>query len=365
MSTRSAPAGPPGAAQAAPGAARPPASDLADRPLVIAWEVTRACGYRCHHCRADAQPRPLPGELDAAQGRALVDALSPFAGSVLVLTGGDPLLRKDLEALVERAAGVGLAVALTPSATPRVRTERLRSLRDAGVRQVALSLDGAGPPSHDGLRGLRGSFARTLRILEAAREEGLRVQVNTTVTRRNQDELEDVAHLAEGVGAEMWSVFFLVPVGRAQSREMISAEDHERAFHRLADLAGRVPFRLKVTAAPAYRRVLVERGVPRAALPPAANDGRGFMFVSHDGEVCPSGFLPISAGNVRTSSPVDLYRGSRLFRELRDPALLRGRCGRCPFRDTCGGSRARAFAVSGDHLGEDPACVFEPEGTTC
>jgi radical SAM protein with 4Fe4S-binding SPASM domain len=338
----------------------PGAVDLDRRPVVIAWEVTRACPYRCDHCRADAQTKPAPGELDSREAEALVDALQGFAGSTLVLTGGDPLLRRDLEGLVRRAVDRGLSVALTPSATPLVTPERLDALRRAGVRQVALSLDGADAETHDGLRRLRGSFDRTVGLIHAAAELGCAVQVNTTVTRRNVDQLERVAALVGDAGVVMWSAFFLVPVGRARTEDMLSPDEHEAAFHRLADIAAGVSFRVKVTEAPAYRRVLLQRGAGRAALPPPVNDGRGFMFVSHDGQVCPSGFLPYSAGNVREHSPVDLYRDAEVFRRLRDPSRLEGRCGRCEFRDVCGGSRARAWAITGNAFAEDPSCIHMP-----
>ena len=341
---------------------RPPA-DLDRQPIVIAWETTRACPYRCAHCRADARPLPQPGQLDAAEALELVDSLEPFAGSILVLTGGDPLLRPDLEEIVRRARRRGLRVALTPAATPRVTEERLASLQNAGVGQVALSIDGADAASHDGLRDLPGSFHRTLRILERARGLGFPLQVNTTITRRNAGEIDAMARLVADAGAAVWSVFFLVPTGRGRTADLLTPHGHERAWRRLATMWGRTPFRIKVTAAPPFRRVLEESG--RAAGPDAgqANDAKGFMFISHDGEVCPSGFLPISAGNVRHGSPVDLYRDSPLFRSLRDPARLHGRCGACRYAAVCGGSRARAYALGGDPLGEDPTCIHRPEDT--
>ena len=323
--------------------------------------MTRSCPYRCAHCRADAQPRPAPGQLDREEARSLVDRLAPFAGSILVLTGGDPLLRPDLEEIVARARGRGLRVALTPSATPRVSGERLSALQSAGVSQVALSLDGASAASHDGLRALPGSFRRTLRILDRARSLGFPLQVNTTISRRNVAEIDAMADLVAGTGAAVWSVFFLVPTGRGRRSDMLDPHGHERAWRRLARMWGTTPFRIKVTAAPPFRRVMAEMGRGGGTTAGQANDAKGFMFVSHDGEACPSGFLPLSAGNVRRASPVDLYRDSPLFRALRDPSRLRGRCGRCAYRTICGGSRSRAYALGGDPLGEDPTCIHRPE----
>lgn len=341
------------------------AADLGQDPLVVAWEVTRACGYRCRHCRADARPRPLPGQLDAAEGGRLVDDLARFRGTILVLTGGDPMLRPDLEDLVARAAGQGLRVAVTPSATARVTPARLAALRNAGAEQVAISIDGPGPETHDAMRGVPGSFARTLRIAAAAREEGFPLQVNSTVTRAGAGALEAMAARVAAIGASMWSVFFLVPTGRAQRADMLDAAGHEEALRRLVGMRSGLPMRLKVTAAPAVRRVEAQMAaeglVPTPPRPLPVNDGRGFMFVSHDGRVSPSGFLPLEAGNVRNASAVDLYREAPLFRALRDETRLGGRCGRCSWRALCGGSRSRAYALTGDPLGEEPTCLHQPE----
>jgi radical SAM protein with 4Fe4S-binding SPASM domain len=339
--------------------------DLARDPVIVAWEVTRACGYRCRHCRADARPHALPGELDADEGARLVDDLARFSGTVLVLTGGDPMLRRDLEDIAGRAADRGLGVALTPSATVRVTPARLRALHDAGVRQVAVSLDGHDAAAHDAQRGVRGSFDRTLRILRDARETGFPLQVNSTVTRDSVGALDRMAETVAGLGIAMWSVFFLVPTGRGAQADMLDAEGQEAALRRLVRMRAGLPMRLKVTAAPAVRRVEAQLAadgeVPPPPPPAPVNDGRGFMFVSHDGRVMPSGFLPLAAGDVRTGSAVDIYRDAPLFRALRDPERLTGRCRVCPWSAVCGGSRARAYALTGDPLAEEPTCPYVPE----
>jgi AdoMet-dependent heme synthase len=359
------------AASIVAGPERPSGPDLNVAPVVVAWEVTRACGYACVHCRADAQPWRSTNELLAEEGRRLVAQLALFPRPpILVLTGGDPLLRKDLEGLVEDATVRGLTTALTPSATPKVTPARLRALADAGVRRIALSLDGASADTHDGVRQLPGSFKRTLRILSAARDAGIPTQVNSTVMRRNRSEMDRLAELVARLDPAMWSVFFLVPVGRADATQVLSPTEHEAMFEYLADVSDGVPFRLKVTEAPPYRRVLLQRaarGGPRvspADLAPV-RDGKGFMFVSHEGDVCPSGFLPLPAGNVRRQNPVAIYQDAPLFRALRDDDLLKGKCGRCPFRRVCGGSRARAWAMRGDPLGQDPTCAFVPAAAPC
>jgi len=334
--------------------------DINQQPVVVAWEVTRACQYRCTHCRADAHPHPDPNELTTDESLGLIDQLKAFAGSILVLTGGDPLQRRDLELLVARAADRGLRVALTPSATPRVTPERLSALKDAGLSQVALSLDSSTPAGHDTMRGLKGSFKRTLAIMATARELGYPLQINTTITRHNVSQIDAMAEIVAGTGAVVWSVFFLVPTGRGQRANTLNAYQHEQALRRLARLWGNTPFRIKATAAPSFRRVMIQTGHPAGLAAGFANDGKGFMFISCVGDVCPSGFLPLVAGNVRETSPVDVYRAAPLFQSLRDPEQLTGRCGQCGFRTDCGGSRARAYAYSGDPLAEDPTCMFRP-----
>ena len=336
--------------------------DVSVAPITLAWEVTRACPLRCLHCRAQAIPRRDPGELDTDEGKALIDEVAELGTRVLVLTGGDPLARPDLSALIARAAERGLHVGFSPSVTGRLTTKALRRARDAGVSSVHLSLDGASAATHDTFRGVQGSFDRTLAAMSIVRELGLPLQVGTSVTRHTFIDLPLVAELLDGL-ATMWSLFFLVPTGRAQAADMLDAHEHEDVLSWLARAAERVPFGVRTTAAPAYRRVRAQLGL---AAPPAAtaNDGRGFCFVSHTGEVHPSGFLPLSVGNVRTHTLAELYRDSRLFQSLRDPEQLGGKCRRCEFRSACGGSRARAYAVTGDPLAADPSCAYMPAGAS-
>ena len=346
--------------------------DFETAPFTIAWEVTRACAYACRHCRADAQPRRDPLELSTQEAVRLIDRLAGFGTRpILVLTGGDPLMRRDLFALARHADRRGLRVSLTPTATALVTRERMRAARQAGVRRVAFSVDAASGPPHDRFRGFAGSFQRTLDGMETARAEGLPLQVNTTVCSENVTELEPMVPLLVDWGIVQWSVFFLVPTGRGRHLSMLSAIEHERVLNWIHELTRRAPFDVKATAAPHYRRIALQRsgrptgagfrfadGLDRPAK--GVNDGCGFMFISHRGDVMPSGFLPLPAGNVREQDPVDIYRHSPLFRELRDPDALAGKCGRCEFRDVCGGSRARAYAVSGDHLASDPSCAYQP-----
>lgn len=347
--------------------------DFDKAPFTIAWEVTRACAYACDHCRADAQPKRDPDELTTEEGMKLIDQLASFGSRpILVLTGGDPLMRRDLFDLARHADAAGLRVSLTPTATALVTRDRLREAREAGIRRVAFSLDAADELTHDKFRGFAGSFERTVAGIETAAAEGLPLQINTTVYRDNAEKLAEMVPLLESWNVVQWSVFFLVPTGRGKQLPMLDAEGHERMLTWLHELAGKAPFDVKATAAPHYRRIAIQRsqgdvagagfrfkdGLDRPLK--GVNDGRGFMFVSHRGEVMPSGFLPISAGNVREQYVVDIYRDSKLFRELRDPSMLKGKCGVCEFNEVCGGSRARAFGVTGDYLAADPSCLYQP-----
>ena len=350
------------------------ALDFDNAPFTIAWELTRACAYACQHCRAEAQPRRDPQELDTQDALRLIDQLAGFGTHpILVLTGGDPLMRRDLFEIASHATERGLRVALTPTATALPTRSRMARAREAGVRRVAFSLDAYEPEVHDRFRGFPGSFARTRASMANAAAEGLPLQINTTVCAQNVDQLERMAAMLTEWGIVQWSVFFLVPTGRGRDLEMLDAAGHERVLGWLHELTRTAPYDIKATAAPQYRRIAMQSGgtMPGAgyhfgdglARPPkGVNDGRGFMFVSHRGEVMPSGFLPLSAGSVRQEDPVTIYRRAPLFRALRDPANLKGKCGECEFREVCGGSRARAYAVTGDVFAEDPSCPYTPTG---
>ena len=350
--------------------------DFERAPFTIAWEVTRACVFACVHCRADAQRRRDPRELTTEEGFRLIDRLTEFGSPILVFTGGDPMMRRDLFDLIAYADEAGLRCSLTPTATASPTKQRLRLAALAGVRRIALSIDGPTPEVHDAFRKVEGSWERTMTILRNAREAGLSTQVNTTVTAHNVGLLPDMVQFVKEVGAVQWSVFFLVPMGRGQELSMISPEEHERVLTWLHDLSREGDFDVKATAAPMYRRVVAQRssrpgqvsgpgfafhdGLDRPVQ--GVNDGRGFLFVSHVGEIAPSGFLPIPVGNVRDDDIVDVYRNHELFRALRDPSRLSGKCGACEFRTICGGQRGRAYAVTGDPLASDPACAYVPAG---
>lgn len=361
-----------------------PEIDFDRAPFLVIWETTRACDLACRHCRAEAVPHRDPRELTTEEARALMRRARDFGRPLFVLTGGDPLKRPDTVELVRHGASIGLRMAMTPSGTPLMTEEVVRRLKEAGLARLAVSLDGSTPEIHDAFRGVEGSWSWTVRMLVAARAMGLSTQVNTTVGRHNRGDFDALCQLMRGLGIALWSVFFLVPTGRARLRDLTSPEEFEEVFHKMYELSRRAPFDVKSTAAPQYRRVVLQRqvaerragrrtrrpepltagvgfsladGVGRAR---GVNDGDGFLFVSHTGEICPSGFLPVSAGNVRTEDVVDVYRDSTLFRQLRNRELLQGKCGVCEYRAVCGGSRARAYAMTGDYLESDPFCTHVP-----
>jgi AdoMet-dependent heme synthase len=348
--------------------------DFAERPFLVIWEVTRACALACVHCRADAIARRDPRELTTAEGRDLIDQVASFGDPkpLFVLTGGDPMWRKDLAELVGHGVRAGLSVALTPSGTAAATRARLAELKAAGLSRLAVSLDGPTAETHDRFRRVRGSFGYTQRIIGSAVELGLPLQINTTVSQVTMPHLRAMAELVATLPVSLWAVFFLVQTGRGAGVDPITADECEQALAFLADLSRTAPFGIKTTEAPHYRRVLAERAAdaPWPAVPARARaylkaprpvgDGNGFVFVDHVGQICPSGFLPMTCGNVREGQLVDTYRHHEQFRQLRDPDALGGRCGRCAFRARCGGSRSRAFAATGDPLGEDPLCAYDP-----
>jgi AdoMet-dependent heme synthase len=356
-------------------------ADFSMAPFTIAWEVTRACAYACVHCRADAMHTPDPNELNTEEAMYLIDRLAEFGSPILVFTGGDPMMRRDLHKLIAYATQKGLRCSLTPTATALPTTVRLEKVREAGVRRIALSLDAPNAEIHDNFRQVPGSWQRTMDIMRRAQAIGISVQVNTTVAKHNVDILADMIPFLQEVGAVQWSLFFLVPTGRAQASNMISPEEHERTFNWLYDLSKNAPFDIKSTAAPMYRRVAIERkraeqsdgtpvtfqgagfqyadGLNRPTR--GVNDGNGFLFISHVGDIQPSGFLPLTAGNVRTDDVIDIYRHSQLFTDLRTPDKIKGRCGVCEYRDVCGGQRGRAYGITGDYLESDPACIYIPQ----
>lgn len=357
------------------------AVDFNERPFIAIWEVTQACDLACVHCRASAQPDRHPLELSTEEGRGLIDQIAEMRVPVFVLTGGDPIKRPDLFELIGHARSKGVRVSLTPSATPLLTRDVIVRLKNAGLARLAVSLDGASAETHDAFRGMSGSFARTLDALQWANEIGLPTQVNTTFSRRNIGEIDAIVALMERLQITLWSVFFLVPTGRGKLNDLLNADEFEQVFAKLHSLSQSASFDIKTTEAQHYRRFLLQQRITErkagkstaksekvadeiGRAPHGLNDGKGFVFISHTGEIFPSGFLPLSAGSVRKQPLGTIYRESPLFRNLRDTSKLEGKCGACEFKQICGGSRARAYALTGNPHGEEPCCSYVPRGYT-
>lgn len=372
-------------------------------PFVVIWESTRACDLSCVHCRAAAQPRRSQFELTTEEGYRLIDDIALLKPRVFVLTGGDPLKREDTYDFIEYAKSKGLEPSLTPSATPLLTDGAISRMKRRGLARLAISLDASRADLHDEFRRVPGSFDLTLNAIRAARREGIPVQINTTVTRRTIDDLPQIVDLLQDLGIVMWSVFFLVPTGRGKQADLVTPEAVEQLFGFLYDTSKKVPFAIRTTEAMHYRRYMLQRMAaerhesidnlldpatglidastlflqngPRtmplgvqaqtgaiSRAPRGVNEGKGFVFISHLGDVFPSGFLPLKAGNVKHESLGDIYRSSDLFTSLRESSNLKGKCGLCEFRDLCGGSRARAWSMTGDVFASDPLCTYIPAG---
>jgi len=369
---------------------RPPwtiRTDLSEAPIFVCWETTKSCLLACRHCRAKAIRKPLPGELSHEQGLQLIDQLVEFDEPypALLLTGGDPLMRSDFYDLIQYAKSRGIYVAIAASVTPKLNQDSISKMKGLDVDIISVSLDGATPATHDKLRGVPGTYNATMQALENARELGLRAQINTTVMRSNLHELADLFQIVKRTRAVAWEVFFLIRTGRGASLESLQPNETEDVMHFLYD-ASQYGVPVRTAEGPQFRRVRVQRqnGKPMPTGPlyeelaarlrelvgePTASplvkytptrDGKGLMFVGHNGEVHPSGFLPIKTGKLPEDHLISIYRTNSLFNSLRDPSMLRGRCGRCEYRSVCGGSRSRAFAEFGDPLQEDPACSYIP-----
>jgi AdoMet-dependent heme synthase len=377
-----------GARIAQPCCVGPATLDLEQRPILVFWEATKACGLACRHCRAEAVPVPAAGELDDREVLGLVESLTGFGRPhpVLIATGGDVLERRGLDRVLDRAAALGVPVALAPSVTPLLTDARVSALRAAGIRVASISLDGASPATHDRIRGVPGHHAATLGAIRRLRRHGIAVQVNTVVMQETVEELPAILRLSRDAGASIWELFFLVHVGRGRALGELAPDENEDVCHFLVD-ASRHGLVVRTVEAPFFRRVAAQRERGDAFTPgplharltrrlrdelgepvgrsraqtKGTRDGKGIVFVAHDGTVCPSGFLPLPLGNVREEPLARIYREHPLLRRIR-AANLSGPCGACEFRELCGGSRARAFAATGDPLASDPACAFRPRG---
>jgi radical SAM protein len=346
--------------------------DFNQSPLLVIWEVTQACDLACVHCRASARPERDAGELSTEEAFDLLAEVKRFGNPLMVFTGGDPLKRPDIYDLARHSVATGLRTNITPSATPLLTRQAINELQKCGISRMAISIDGPDAPTHDSFRQVLGTYDQAMDALRHARDIGLETQVQTTVTRRNLDRLAQIAVQVAEVQSKMWSLFFLVTTGRALEEDDLTANEYEKVFEFLYEISKVAPFEVKTTEALHYRRYIAQklkaehggRGGSNGRMlwrTTGVSDGRGFVFISHTGEIFPSGFLPVSGGNVRTDSLVDVYQNSSLFRILREPSAREGKCGYCEYHKICGGSRARAYALTGNYLEADPRCCYEPE----
>ncbi|OIJ18467.1 radical SAM/SPASM domain-containing protein [Anaerobacillus alkalidiazotrophicus] len=347
-----------------------------ENPFIVIWEVTRACALKCLHCRAEAQYKADPRQLSFEEGKKLIDEIATMDNPLFVFTGGDPLMRPDLYELAKYAIEEKkLPVSMTPSATPKVTKKAIDQAKEVGLSRWAFSLDGSTAEIHDHFRGTKGSFDLTMKGIDYLKELNIPIQINTTVSKYNVDDLPAMAEKVKEMNAVLWSVFFLIPTGRGMEKDMISADEHEEVMKWLFEIQQSMPYGVKATEAPHYRRVAIQEkkrlnlkateGNKRldtlGRAPKGVNDGDGFVFISHIGDVYPSGFLPVKCGNVREKPLPEIYRDNPVFRDLRNKTLLKGKCGACEYKGICGGSRARAFALTGDYLESDPYCAYIPK----
>jgi len=379
--------------------------DLSKRPFIIFWELTRACKLACKHCRAKAQRERHPDELSFEETKRVIEQIKAFGKPypLVVITGGDPLLREDVFDIVKYGVSNGLRIAMAFSGTDLATLEVLESLKEAGVSRIAISIDGSNESIHDGFRGVKGTFRESMKILKNTRKVGISTQINTTVTKFNLHDLANIAKLAIENKVTLWDVFFVVPTGRAKIEYMPSSQEFEDILNWLYDVSKKTGLNVKSSAATHLRRIELQRdagmemkvselyyellhqidgleaelksesagsiiagghgksladGIKRMM---GITDGRGMFFISHVGEVYPSGFLPLVAGNVRKTDLKEIYNESQIFKDLKDPDKLKGKCGRCEHRRICGGSRARAYAVTSDYLAQEPRCIYTPK----
>ncbi len=375
--------------------------DFDKKPILVFWETTRACPLECKHCRAEAIRDPLPGELTTEEAIRFIDSLEGFGKPypVLIFTGGDPLIRKDIFDLIGYTVKKGFRVGIAPAVSDLLSIDNIRRMKELGLKYVSISLDGGKAETHDRIRGIEGHYSMTVDALRLLREHGFITQINTVVTRENVHELPYVVELLKMLGIRIWEVFFLIRVGRGTDVNDISPKEYEDVLHFLYEVT-RYGIEVRTVEAPFYRRIVLWRkediadytgldieyvtrryslttlyrelvkrlielvGEPEGSPEPKiarTRDGKGVIFVSYNGDIYPSGFAPYKLGNVKQEDIVRIYQENKVLRMIRK-GEFKGRCGYCEYRDICGGSRARAYAETGDILGEDPACIYIPAG---
>ena len=341
---------------------------------LLFWETTVGCNLKCMHCRAAAEPGRSPDELTTKEALSFVDDIVSFANPILILSGGEPLYRPDILEIANYVSNQGLRVALATNGT-LVDKHMAQEIRSAGIQRVSISIDGIDAQSHDVFRGVDGAFQTALDGARHLKANGVEVQFNTTVTRHNIDSLPQIVALAEQEGAVAFHIFLLVPVGcglEVSDAQQISSEEYEEALSWFYRASRKSTMEMRATCAPHYYRIIRQRAREEGRKITVQEDGMAAMtkgclagssvcFVSYHGEVFPCGYFPVSAGNVRDESLQNIWNASPLFQTLRDTDLLEGKCGACEFRNVCGGCRARSYGETGNYLGEEPFCLYEPQ----
>jgi heme b synthase len=339
---------------------------------LVAWELTRSCNLACVHCRAAAQDHPYEGELTDAECRRVMDEIAEVAKPIVILTGGEPLLRPDVFDLAKYGNDLGFRMTMATNGTLLTRPI-VRKIIDSGIQRISVSLDGATAESHDAFRKVQGAFEGSLRGIALAVEAQLDFQINTTITHANIEEFHKIQELAVSLGAVAHHIFMLVPMGRGKNlaEDGISAEKYEEALHWFYEQRDKAPLQLKATCAPHYYRILRQRARSEGkeinfqtfgldAVTRGCLGGSSFVFISHVGQVQPCGYLEVDSGNVRENSFKQIWENSPVFRDLRDLKRYEGKCGRCEYIKVCGGCRARAYESTGDYLAEEPLCLYRP-----
>lgn len=339
---------------------------------MIAWEVTRSCNLNCKHCRAASHRGPYQGELSTGQCLRLIDDIAGVSKPVIILTGGEPLLRPDIFELAAYGTQKGLRMVMATNGT-LVDETTARKMIKSGIQRVSISIDGKDAKSHDAFRGEKGAFSGTMRGIDAMKSIRMEFQINTTITTANLHQIKDIHDLALKIGAAAHHIFLLVPTGRGKdlAQQAITATDYEETLMWFHQESMTCEIQLKATCAPHYFRIM-HQNKPKGEKPIKKAGGhfhestRGclggitFCFISHVGQVQPCGYLELDCGNVQKESFAKIWEKSEVFRNLRDYSKYGGKCGRCEFIKVCGGCRARAYEATGDYLAEEPLCLYEP-----
>jgi heme b synthase len=339
---------------------------------MVAWELIRSCNLACGHCRASSERGPYPGELNTEECLRVMEEIATIGNPVIILTGGEPLLRPDIFELARYGTQKGFRMVMATNGT-LITEEKVKLMKAAGIQRISVSLDGPDPDSHDTFRKVKGAFAESLRGIEIAKKHGLPFQINTTITRANLHLIEKILRLAIGLGAVAHHIFLLVPTGRGKELQdqEISALDYEKTLHWFYEQNDQVTLQLKATCAPHYYRILRQRAKKEGkkitfqthgldAMTRGCLGGISFCFISHVGQVQPCGYLELNCGNVREKTFSEIWENSPIFQDLRNFDGYGGKCGKCEFRKVCGGCRARAYEISGDYMAEEPYCIYEP-----